>query len=74
MIVASAFGTVAVGLGLLCSWHAGTAAGASIAAAAIALAVLSSVGAHLVTRLHRPAATTARELTPIPVSASPSGK
>jgi zinc/manganese transport system permease protein/manganese/iron transport system permease protein len=74
MIAASAFGTLAVGLGLLCSWYAGTAAGASIAAAAIVLAVLSTMTAHLITRLRRPASTTARELTPLPVSASPFGK
>ncbi|NWL09869.1 zinc ABC transporter permease AztB [Paenarthrobacter nitroguajacolicus] len=47
MTVAVAFGTVAVALGLLCSWYAGTAAGASIAMAAIALAALSGIGGHL---------------------------
>lgn len=45
MAVSAVFGVVAVALGLLCSWYAGTAAGASIAMAAILLAVLSSVGA-----------------------------
>ncbi len=47
MTVAVAFGTVAVALGLLCSWYAGTAAGASIAMAAITLAALSGIGGHL---------------------------
>lgn len=41
MLLAVALGIVAVGTGLALSWHAGTAAGASIAAAAIALAALS---------------------------------
>lgn len=74
MIAASAFGILAVGLGLLCSWYAGTAAGASIAAAAIALAVLSTAGAHLRTRVRWPASTIARKPIPLPVPASPSGK
>ena len=42
MLLAAGFGAVAVLAGLLVSWHAATAAGASIAAAAIALAALSS--------------------------------
>ncbi|MDJ0458101.1 zinc ABC transporter permease AztB [Arthrobacter sp. NQ7] len=46
MALASAAGVLAVGLGLLCSWYAGTAAGASIAAAAAALAALSSAAAR----------------------------
>lgn len=74
MTAASAFGILAVGLGLLCSWYAGTAAGASIAAAAIALAALSTTGAQLVRRLRRPASTSAREPAPLSFSASPSGK
>lgn len=74
MTVACAFGTAAVGLGLLCSWYAGTAAGASIAAIAIALAVLSSAAARMAVRLSRPAASTPRGPAPHPVSASPSGK
>ncbi|MFW6775035.1 zinc ABC transporter permease AztB [Nocardioides sp. CPCC 205120] len=41
MLLAAGFGVVAVLVGLLVSWHAATAAGASVAAAAIALAVLS---------------------------------
>lgn len=46
MVVAVGFGWLAVLIGLLCSWHADTAAGASIAAAAIALAALSSLAAQ----------------------------
>ena len=46
MVVAVGFGWLAVLVGLLCSWHLGTAAGASIAASAIALAVLSSAAAR----------------------------
>ena len=41
MLLAGALGVVAVTAGLLLSWHAGTAAGASIALAAIGLAGLS---------------------------------
>ena len=41
MLLASALGVVAVTAGLLLSWHAGTAAGASIALAAIGLAGVS---------------------------------
>jgi zinc/manganese transport system permease protein/manganese/iron transport system permease protein len=74
MVAASIFGTLAVCLGLLCSWYAGTAAGASIAAAAIALAVLSTVGAQLITRIRRPASMPAGKLAPLSVPASPSGK
>jgi zinc/manganese transport system permease protein len=43
MLLASAFGTVAVVLGLLLSWYIETAAGASIAMAAITLAALSAL-------------------------------
>lgn len=42
MVLAVGFGIVAVALGLIGSWHLGTAAGASIAIAAIALAAASS--------------------------------
>jgi zinc/manganese transport system permease protein len=49
MVVAVGFGWLAVLGGLLCSWHADTAAGASIAACAIALAALSSLAAQLAT-------------------------
>lgn len=75
MVVAAAFGMLAVGVGLLCSWYGGTAAGASIAAAAIALAALSNMTASLTTRRLRTAPkTTTEEPTPLPVSASLSGK
>ncbi|WP_083508610.1 zinc ABC transporter permease AztB [Arthrobacter alpinus] len=74
MALASTFGMLAVGLGLLCSWYGGTAAGASIAAAAITLAALSNAAAGLIAR-RRPAANTAtEEPTPLPVSALRSGK
>ncbi|MGM1017871.1 MAG: zinc ABC transporter permease AztB [Actinomycetota bacterium] len=41
MLLAAVFGVAAVALGLLASWYAATAAGASVAAAAILLACLS---------------------------------
>jgi zinc/manganese transport system permease protein/manganese/iron transport system permease protein len=41
MVLASVFGILAVFCGLLVSWHAATAAGASVAASAIVLAALS---------------------------------
>jgi zinc/manganese transport system permease protein len=47
MVLAIAFGVLAVATGLLCSWYAATAAGASIAATAIALAALSGTVAQL---------------------------
>lgn len=61
MALAAVFGSAAVVIGLLASWHAGTAAGSSIAFSAIALAGVSA-SAHAVrqticaTRLsrHRP--------------------
>lgn len=79
MVAASVVGILAVGLGLLCSWYAGTAAGASIAAAAIALAALSNAVASLNAGRRRSAitttpGTTTAEPTPLPVSASFSGK
>lgn len=43
MVAASAFGSAAVIVGLVVSWHAGTAAGSSIAFAAIALAAASAL-------------------------------
>ena len=43
MLLAAAFGIAAVVAGLLVSWHAGTAAGASIACGAILLTALSAV-------------------------------
>lgn len=78
MVAASVVGMLAVGLGLLCSWYAGTAAGASIAAAAIALAALSNAAANLSAMRRHPAIVSPKhatnEPTPLPVSASLSGK
>ena len=42
MALAAVMGSLAVALGLLVSWHAGTAAGASIAASSIAVALVSA--------------------------------
>lgn len=53
MVLAVAFGVAAVAAGLTGSWFWGTAAGASIAAAAISLAVASSGAAALVSRPER---------------------
>ena len=50
MFVAALFGATSVLVGLLFSWYAGTAAGASIALAAIALAVCSTAARRLVLR------------------------
>ncbi|GAB6902412.1 zinc ABC transporter permease AztB [Kineosporia succinea] len=57
MVLAVIAGVVAVVVGLLCSWYAGTAAGASIAASAIGLAALSGTLAQLLraTRRRAPA-------------------
>lgn len=68
MAVAAAFGILAVLLGLLCSWYAGTAAGASIAAAAIALAAVSGLAAQVSRR--RAAATSPADASSL-VSARP---
>ena len=73
MVGASSFGALAVGLGLLCSWYAGTAAGASISAAAITLAVFSAAGARLYGWRSRQATRT-HEPTPAPASLSLTGK
>ncbi|WP_311212256.1 MULTISPECIES: zinc ABC transporter permease AztB [unclassified Arthrobacter] len=73
MVVAVAFGALAVVLGLLCSWYAGTAAGASIAMAAILLAVVSGVGARLNSWRGR-RQTTHHEPSPAPISLSLTGK
>ena len=53
MALATAIGVLAVFAGLLASWHLGTAAGASIAAAAIALAALSGIGVRMVDVVRR---------------------
>lgn len=67
MVLAVAFGVTAVLLGLLTSWYAATAAGASVAAAAIALAALSWAVRIAVTAAHP---STRGTLHPEPVSAS----
>ena len=69
MAVAAAVGVVAVALGLLASWHLGTAAGASIALAAIALAATSSATRALSARRspsRSPAEAHVRRLAPTP--------
>ncbi|MET4053548.1 zinc/manganese transport system permease protein [Frigoribacterium sp. PvP054] len=50
MALASGVGVLAVAVGLLVSWHAATAAGASIAATAVAFAGLSGAGRAVVSR------------------------
>lgn len=50
MVLASVVGVLAVVVGLLVSWHAATAAGASIAATAVAFAGLSGAARAVVTR------------------------
>ena len=47
MLLAALLGAAAVVVGLLVSWHAGTAAGATIAAASVALVALSAAGRGL---------------------------
>ena len=66
MALAAALGVVAVLAGLLLSWHAGTAAGASIALVAIVLAGLS--GAARAAVAHRRSAAAARATAPAPSS------
>jgi zinc/manganese transport system permease protein/manganese/iron transport system permease protein len=53
MLLAAGFGMLAVACGLLVSWHAGTAAGASIACAAVLLAALSGACRALLARFRR---------------------
>nr|WP_328841228.1 zinc ABC transporter permease AztB [Nakamurella leprariae] len=66
MSLAAAIGAVAVTVGLLVSWHAGTAAGASIALVAVAAYPVSTLLRTLTARLgaprsaHRPEVATAR--------------
>jgi zinc/manganese transport system permease protein len=50
MLLAAVIGTFAVACGLLASWYLGTAAGASIALAAICCAALSGIGRGLTRR------------------------
>jgi zinc/manganese transport system permease protein len=47
MLGAAAVGCAATVLGLVVSWHGGTAAGATIAAVAVALFFLSALASHL---------------------------
>ncbi|MBF4992736.1 metal ABC transporter permease [Arthrobacter gandavensis] len=54
MALAGVLGSTMTAAGLLISWHAGTAAGASIAASAIALAALSGLVRATVNRVRRP--------------------
>ena len=65
MALAAAIGSLAVLIGLLVSWHASTAAGASIALTAIVLAALSAGGRALVTQL-RSRGSARRSLSPHP--------
>lgn len=53
MVLATAVGACAALIGLLASWHFGTAAGASIAGSAIALAALSGLLMRITTGLRR---------------------
>ncbi len=62
MLLGAVLGALAVAAGLLVSWHSGTAAGASIAATAIAFAGLSS----LIRALVRPSAAPAVGGHPVP--------
>ena len=52
MALAAVLGMAAVFVGLLVSWHAATAAGASVAATAIAVAALSGIARAGLTALH----------------------
>ncbi|WIB33101.1 zinc ABC transporter permease AztB [Curtobacterium sp. MCSS17_005] len=72
MLLGAGIGAAAVLVGLLVSWHAGTAAGASIAAVAVASVVVSRALAAVVLR-HTPIPTPARAAAPAaPRSAAPS--
>ncbi|GAA2861874.1 zinc ABC transporter permease AztB [Paenarthrobacter ilicis] len=76
MVAAATFGMVAVVVGLLCSWYAGTAAGASIAMAAVLLAAISSAVARLAVGRGRQDQSRPEPVSPSPVltSAIPTGK
>jgi zinc/manganese transport system permease protein len=54
MLLAALLGATAVLVGLLVSWHAGTAAGATIAAASVALVAVSAGGRRLVRLVSSP--------------------
>lgn len=72
MLLGAGIGAAAVLVGLLVSWHAGTAAGASIAAVAVASVVVSRALAVVVLR-RTPIPTPARAAAPAaPRSAAPS--
>ncbi|MBT1673452.1 zinc ABC transporter permease AztB [Curtobacterium flaccumfaciens] len=72
MLLGAGIGAAAVLVGLLVSWHAGTAAGASIAAVAVGGVVVSRALAAVVLR-HTPIPTPARAAAPAaPRSAAPS--
>ncbi|MFK4760594.1 zinc ABC transporter permease AztB [Microbacterium sp. ZW T5_45] len=62
MLLAGAFGIIAVATGLLASWYAATAAGASVAASAVLLALMSWAARAAVTRRRTP---------PVPTSVVP---
>jgi zinc/manganese transport system permease protein/manganese/iron transport system permease protein len=66
MLLAAGIGTVAVAVGLLVSWHLGTAAGASIAAVAVGSVAVSRALAALRPRVSGPRPTTR---TPAPAPA-----
>src|SRR5699024_9077438 len=51
MALATVFGAFAVATGLVVSWYAGTAAGATIAGSAIGFAAMSSIAAGITRRL-----------------------
>ncbi|NHC24311.1 metal ABC transporter permease [Nocardioides sp. IC4_145] len=68
MALAAATGVLAVFVGLLVSWHAGTAAGSSIAYTAVMLAACSAVASRLAGRGRR------RSLDPTPAYAVPAGR
>ncbi|MFE3443437.1 zinc ABC transporter permease AztB [Nocardia sp. NPDC059180] len=56
MVLAAAFGSASTVIGLLISWHAGTAAGATIAATAVGLFFLSALATRLRERVNLRAA------------------
>ncbi|AOS64609.1 zinc ABC transporter permease AztB [Actinoalloteichus hymeniacidonis] len=66
MLGAALVGSLSTVIGLLVSWYWGTAAGATIAASAVALFFVSAVASRL-TRLLRPAPTTATAV-PVPTN------
>ncbi len=59
MLGAAVLGIAATVLGLVVSWHWGTAAGASIAAVAVALFFASALASHLYGRTSSDTTTTA---------------